>query len=145
MARCHLLQRLHLVYDGVDIALSVVVGIHHALVKHGIGQVVYQHLNADVGGARVLLLLARGVLLFPLGLALATEQVALAYVLHDILDGLFDRALTHALSAHQQVHKRGLVIHVVPIAEVYAMQMGAQGRKHGTGHSGLVVPRHVAG
>ena len=145
VARCHLLQSLYLVYDGVDIALAVVVGIHHALVKHGIGQVVYQHLNADVGGARVLLLLASGVLLLPLGLALATEQVALADILHDILDGLFDRALTNALSTHQQVHKRGFVVHVVPVAEVYAMQMGAQGRKHGTGHGGLVVPRHVAG
>ena len=88
--RRHLLQTLNLVDDGVDVALAVVVGIHDALVEDGIGQVVDQHLDTDIGRSGVLLLLGPGILLLPLGLALAVGDVALADVLHDILDGFLD-------------------------------------------------------
>ena len=117
--------------------------IHYALVKHGVGQIVYQHLYADVGRARVLLLLASGILLFPLGLALAVGQVTLADVFHYIVDGLLDRALTYRLPTHQQIHKRGLMLHVVPVAKLHSVQVCSQRGEHGTGHGGLVVPGHI--
>ena len=63
-------------------------GVNYSLIEHGVGKVVYQHLNAYICRARVFFLLGAGVLLFPLGLALAVGQVALAYILHYILYGL---------------------------------------------------------
>ena len=117
--------------------------VNYSLVEHGVGKVVYQHLNADICRARVFFLLGSGVLLFPLGLALAVGQVALAYILHDILYGLAYRAFTYALTADEQIHKGGLVLYVIPVAESYAVQMGAECWKHGAGHGGLVVPRHI--
>ena len=92
--RCHLLQSLYLIHNGIDEALTVVVGIHDALVKHGIRQVVNQHLDADIRRARVFLLLGSRVLLFPFCLTLAVRLVALLDVIHDELDRLFDSALT---------------------------------------------------
>ena len=53
--RCHLLQRLDLIHDGVDVAFAVVVGIHDALVEDGIRQVVNEHLNTDIRWSGVFL------------------------------------------------------------------------------------------
>ena len=94
------------IWKAVCRSLAVVVDIHDALVKDSIRQVVYQHLDTDVCGSRVFLLLRTRVLLFPLGLALTVRLVALLDVLHDVLDRLFDGALTDTLPAYQHIHER---------------------------------------
>ena len=120
-------------------------GIDYALVEYGIGQVVYEHLDADICGAGILFLLGAGVLLLPLRLTLAAQYVALADILHYVLYGLFDGAFTYALAAYEYVHEGGLVVYVVPVPELYSVQMCAKCGEHGVGYGGLVKVRYVFG
>ena len=120
-------------------------GVDETLVEDGVGEVVYEHLDADVGWARVFLLFGVWVVLFPLGLALAVGYVALANVFHYVLDGFLDAAFTDALAADEYVHECGLMIYVVPVPELYFVQVCAQGGEYGVGYGRLVDVWHVLG
>ena len=118
-------------------------GIDDTLVEDGIGQVVNQHLDADVRRPRVFLLLRSRVLLFPFRLTLTVGLVALLDVLHEVLDGFLDGTLTNRLPTYQHIHKGGFVLHIVPVAEPHAMQMDTQCREYRISYGGLVEPGHV--
>ena len=119
---------------------EVLVGLSHALHEGSIGHVGVNLLDNQALGTLGLVLVGalRVHLLLPSLLALQVLSVTAADVGHDAVDGFRDTILTGSRSRHQAVHQRGLVLHVVDIAEARLVQMGTERGEYRVSHSRTV-------
>ena len=133
--------------QGVELVDFVQLGVEEVAV--GLGRAHYEGRVGHVGvnllyhqplGALALVLVGslRVYLVLPLAFAAQVLGVAQAYVGHDAVNGFRYAVLACAGARHEHVHQRGLVLHVVYVAEARAPQVGGQRREHGVGHGGPV-------
>ena len=125
---------VQLVHLGIE---ETPVGLTEAEYKSRIRTVGIHLLHHQPGGTLALVLVGTLGLRLVLPLLLAAQAFGIAGtdVRHDAVDGFADAVLPRSRRCHQHVHQRGLVLHIVDVAEGDLPQMGRQCREDGTRHS----------
>ena len=120
--------------------------IGQTLNKGGIRHVgIYLLDDEPFGTAPLVLVRSLGLhLLLPLLLALHVLAVTQTDILQDVSDGVADAILPSPRLAHQAVHQRGFVVHIVDVAEGGLPQVRPECRKDGMRYGRLINLRRAA-
>ena len=118
----------------------MLVGLGHTHHEGRTGHIGVDLLNHQPLGTLALVLVGTPAvhLVLPRLFAGKVLSIAPADVGHDVVDGSADAVLTGTGARHQHVHQRGLVLHVVDVAEASLAQMGAESREHRVADGRLV-------
>ena len=131
------IEEVQLIHFGIE---KVPFSLLHTQHEGWVGHVDVHLLDDESFGSLTLVLVGAFAVTFvlPSPLPLTLLGVACPDVRHDAVDGLCDALLAASRRRTEDVHQRGLMLHVVDVSEAGVAQMACQGWEDGLRHGRLI-------
>ena len=117
------IEEVELVHLGVE---EVVLRFLHSEHEGRVGHVDVHLLDDETFGALTSVFVGTLTVTFvlPGTLSLTLLSISCPYIRHDAVDGLSDALLARACGGAEDIHERGLVLHIVDVAESHLTEVG---------------------